>query len=82
MTPLPELWLDAILSRGERVPAFEVVEANGAWGVLFEDYVPGEVMSGCAVFPREQTARAFVAKVKAGLSPDEALEILLHKGGH
>ena len=48
MTPLPELWLDAILSRGERVPAFEVVEANGAWGVLFEDYVPGEVMSGAA----------------------------------
>ena len=81
MSPLAVLWLDAILSRGERVPAFEVIEASGGWGVLFGDYVPGEVMSGCAVFPREQTAGEFVAKVKAGLSPAEAIEIL-HKGGH
>jgi hypothetical protein len=81
MTPTPELWIDSILSRRERVPAFEVIEAEGTWGVLLDDFVPGGEQPRAVVFPREQDARDFVAKVKSGLSAEEAIEII-SKGTH
>jgi hypothetical protein len=83
MMPTPQLWMDSILSGRERVPAFEVIAVDEAWAVLLDDFVPavGKIPR-VLVFPREQDARAFIAKVKSGLSAAEAIEILLHKGGH
>jgi hypothetical protein len=79
MTTPPHV--NSILSRRERVSAFEVIEAEGAWGVLLDDFVPDGEQPRAAVFPREQDAREFVAKVKRGLSAEEAIEILW-KGTH
>ena len=76
-----QFWMESILSRRERVPAFEVIEIEGIWGVLLDDFVPGGEQPGALAFRREQDARDFVAKVKSGFSVAEAIQIL-HKRGH
>ena len=81
MTMTPQLWMDCILSRCERVPAFEVIEVEGVWGVLLDDFVPGGEQPRAVFFPRERDARDFVAKVKRGLSAEQAIEILC-RGAH
>ena len=76
-----QAWWNSILSRGERLPAFEVFAVDGAWAVLLDDFVPGGEPPRAAVFPREQDAHELVAKVKGGMSADEAIKIL-GKGAH
>ena len=76
MTPQPQLWIDAILSRRERMSALEIIEVEGAWCVLLEDFIPSGGLPATAVFPREQDARDFVARIKSGVSAEDALRLI------
>jgi hypothetical protein len=69
-----------VLDSRERIPAFEVIAFDKMWAVLLDDFVPavGEIPR-VLVFPREQDARDFVAKINAGVAPHDALMFL--RGG-
>jgi hypothetical protein len=69
--------LNSILSRGERVSAFEPIEVEGMWVVLLDNFDPAVGARPRVLgFPCEQDAREFVRKVSSGLSADEALQNL------
>ena len=69
--------LNSILSRGERLSAFEAIEVEGMWVVLLDNFDPAVGARPRVLgFPREQDAREFVRKVSRGLSADEALQNL------
>jgi hypothetical protein len=69
--------LNSILSRGERVSAFEAIQVEGMWVVLLDNFDPAVGARPRVLgFPREQDAREFVRKVSSGLSADEALQNL------
>ena len=61
-----------------RIAAFEVIEADGGWAVLLDEYVPEvDLLPRVAFFPQFEDARTFAAAVRAGMSSADALEILL-----
>jgi hypothetical protein len=71
-----------ILDTHRPLSALEIIATSVGWVVSLEDFDPAvdRRPAALAVFPREEDAREFVAKVKRGVSPDDALRIL--REGH
>jgi hypothetical protein len=72
------------VSKLRDIPALQIIRvdwADGCWAVRIDDGPPDSVLSeSVLMFPEYETARAFVEAVRNGMSPPEALEMLLGAG--